>query len=180
MAEDNTLTKALVDVRARKAALQSDYDRIAAELAKLRAAESALTAIVEGVPLKDAAILHTSEASGASSEDRTSSGRSGRRGARGPRANSAKGRLKALLGSAGPQGLSHAEIAERLPDVAPNTLNTYLSMMVTGGEALRKGDFFTAAEGSQDESDEADHDEADQDDEASEGEDSDHEAAPAQ
>ncbi|WP_331312150.1 hypothetical protein [Methylobacterium oryzae] len=37
MAEDNTLTKALVDVRARRAALQSDYDRIAAELTKLRA-----------------------------------------------------------------------------------------------------------------------------------------------
>ncbi|MGT2488054.1 hypothetical protein ACU4GA_23315 [Methylobacterium oryzae CBMB20] len=69
----------------------------------------------------------------------------GRRGARGPRANSAKGRLKALLGSAGPQGLSHAQIAERLPDVAPNTLNTYLSMLVTGGEAIRNGDFFTAA-----------------------------------
>ncbi|WP_331314199.1 hypothetical protein [Methylobacterium mesophilicum] len=69
----------------------------------------------------------------------------GRRGVRGPRANSAKGRLKALLGSAGPQGLSHAEIADRLPDVAPNTLNTYLSMLVTGGEAIRNGDFFTAA-----------------------------------
>ncbi|PJI53545.1 hypothetical protein CTI14_27080, partial [Methylobacterium radiotolerans] len=54
MAEDNTLTKALVDVRARRAALQSDYDRIAAELTKLRAAEAALTSIVEGTPGSDA------------------------------------------------------------------------------------------------------------------------------
>jgi hypothetical protein len=139
VAEDNTLTKALVDVRARRAALQSDYDRIAAELTKLRAAEAALTSIVEGIPL---------DTSG------------GRRGARGPRANSAKGRLKALLGSAGPQGLSHAEIAERLSDVAPNTLNTYLSMLVTGGEAIRNGDFFTAAapEGAEDGDAEADPD----------------------
>lgn len=139
MAEDNTLTKALVDVRARRAALQSDYDRIAAELTKLRAAEAALTSIVEGIPL-DASGLHVPEG------PRTAASASGgRRGARGPRANSAKGRLKALLGSAGPQGLSHVEIAERLPDVAPNTLNTYLSMLVTGGEAIRNGDFFTAA-----------------------------------
>jgi len=178
MAEDNTLTKALVDVRARRAALQSDYDRIAAELTKLRAAEAALTAIVEGVPLKDPAILYASDEPRTSGEDRPTSARVGRRGARGPRSNSAKGRLKALLAGAGPQGLSHAEIADRLPDVAPNTLNTYLSMMVTGGEALRKGDFFTAAEGSQDESDDS-QDEADQDDEASESEDIDPEAAPA-
>lgn len=144
MAEDNTLTKALVDVRARRAALQSDYDRIAAELTKLRAAEAALTSIVEGIPL-DASGLHAPEGPRAAAADRAAPASGGRRGARGPRANSAKGRLKALLGSAGPQGLSHAEIAERLPDVAPNTLNTYLSMLVTGGEAIRNGDFFTAA-----------------------------------
>lgn len=179
MAEDNTLTKALVDVRARKAALQSDYDRISAELTKLRAAEAALTAIVEGVPLKDTAILRSSDNLRPSAEDQGTSGRTGRRGARGPRSNSAKGRLKALLGSAGPQGLTHAEIAERLPDVAPNTLNTYLSMMVTGGEAVRKGDFFTAAEGAQDESDDS-QDEAVQDDEAPESEDAGPETAPAQ
>jgi hypothetical protein len=179
MAEDNTLTKALVDVRARKAALQSDYDRIAAELTKLRAAEAALTAIVEGVPLKDTAILRSSDNLRPSAEDQGTSGRSGRRGARGPRSNSAKGRLKALLGSAGPQGLTHAEIAERLPDVAPNTLNTYLSMMVTGGEAVRKGDFFTAAEGSENETDDIDT-ESDQDDAASDHEDPHHETAAAQ
>ncbi|WP_457105408.1 hypothetical protein [Methylobacterium sp. P5_C11] len=144
MAEDNTLTKALVDVRARRAALQSDYDLIAAELTKLRAAEAALTAIVEGIPL-DASGLHAPEGLRASAAERAAPASGRRRGARGPRANSAKGRLKALLGSAGPQGLSHAEIAERLSDVAPNTLNTYLSMLVTGGEAIRNGEFFTAA-----------------------------------
>ncbi|CAM3065309.1 hypothetical protein JHFBIEKO_3064 [Methylobacterium mesophilicum] len=167
MAEDNTLTKALVDVRARRAALQSDYDRIAAELTKLRAAEAALTAIVEGVPLKDTTILLSSDNQRSSAEDQGTSGRSGRRGARGPRSNSAKGRLKALLGNAGPQGLTHAEIAERLPDVAPNTLNTYLSMMVTGGEAVRNGDFFTAAVGSEETDSEekpADESSADDDD----------------
>lgn len=177
MAEDNTLTKALVDVRARRAALQSDYDRISAELTKLRAAEAALTAIVEGVPLKDTAILHSSANLRPSAEDQGTSGRSGRRGARGPRSNSAKGRLKALLGSAGPQGLTHAEIAEQLPDVAPNTLNTYLSMMVTGGEAVRKGDFFTAVEGS--ETDDTDT-ESDQDDTASDDEDPHRETAAAE
>ena len=162
MAEDNTLTKALVDVRARRAALQSDFERIAAELAKLRAAEAALTSIVEGVPLEDTARLNVSEGARAPTADRAASAQGGRRGARGPRANSAKGRLKALLGTAGPQGLSHAEIADRLPDVAPNTLNTYLSMMVTGGEAIRNGDFFTAEAGSE-EADPADESTADDD-----------------
>ena len=160
MAEDNTLTKALVDVRARRAALQSDFDRIAAELTKLRAAEAALTSIVEGVPLEDTARLHASDGARAPIADRAASAQGGRRGARGPRANSAKGRLKALLSGAGPQGLSHAEIGERLPDVAPNTLNTYLSMMVTGGEAIRNGDFFTAAVGSEEDA-EMDADPAD-------------------
>lgn len=144
MSEDNTLTKALVDVRARRAALQGDYDRIAAELTKLRAAEAALISIVEGVPLEGSALHHISDSPRATAGERAAHQPGGRRGARGPRANSAKGRLKALLGAAGPQGLSHAEIAERLSDVAPNTLNTYLSMMVTGGEAVRKGDFFSA------------------------------------
>ncbi|SFM52890.1 hypothetical protein [Methylobacterium pseudosasicola] len=179
MAEDNTLTKALVDVRARRAALQSDYDRISAELTKLRAAEAALTAIVEGVPLKDTSILRSTDNLRPSAEDQSTSGRSGRRGARGPRSNSAKGRLKALLGSAGPQGLTHAEIAERLSDVASNTLNTYLSMMVTGGEAVRRGDFFTAAEGAQDDSDDP-QDEPDQDDEAPEVEETNPETTTAQ
>ncbi|SFT26424.1 hypothetical protein [Methylobacterium sp. yr668] len=161
MAEDNTLTKALVDVRARRAALQSDYDRIAAELTKLRAAEAALISIVEGIPL-DASGLQVPNGLRASAADRAAPASGGRRGARGPRANSAKGRLKALLGSAGPQGLSHAEIAERLHDVAPNTLNTYLSMLVTGGEAIRNGDFFTAAAADE----EAEDGEADPDEEA--------------
>lgn len=144
MAEDNTLTKALVDVRTRRAALQSHYDQIATELTKLRAAEAALTSIVEGVPLDETDHLRSSNTARASASDRDEPQRGGRRGPRGPRTNSAKGRLQALLGGSGPQGLSHAEIAERLPDVTPNTLNTYLSMMVTGGDVIRKGDFFTA------------------------------------
>ena len=156
MAEDNTLTKALVDVQARRAALQSDYDRIGAELTKLRAAEAALTSIVEGIPLDETARLDASESSRPPTTDRAASPQGSRRGARGPRANSAKGRLKTLLGSAGPQGLSHSEIGERLPDVAPNTLNTYLSMMVTGGGAVRNGDFFTAAAGPEEADAEAD------------------------
>jgi hypothetical protein len=143
--EDNTLTKALADVRARRAALQSDYDRLAVELTKLRTAEAALTSIVEGVPLEDIAVHPAADGPRPVAGERAAPQPGGRRGARGPRANSAKGRLKTLLGSAGPQGLSHAEITERLADVAPTTLNTYLSMMVTSGEAIRKGDFFSAA-----------------------------------
>lgn len=149
VAEDNTLTQALGDVRARRAALQGDADRIAAELAKLRAAEAALAAIVEGAPLEDPAPHAAVGGSQGFAGDAAGPASGGRRGARGPRANSAKGRLKGLLATAGPQGLSHAEIAERLPDVAANTLNTYLSMLVTGGEAVRKGDFFTAAAGAE-------------------------------
>lgn len=145
MTEDNTLTKALADIRARRAALQNDYDRLAAELMKLRTAEAALTSIVEGIPLEDIAVHAISDGPRPAAGERAVAQQAGRRGARGPRANSAKGRLKALLGTAGLQGLSHAEIAERLPDVAPNTLNTYLSMMVTGGEAVRNGDYFSAA-----------------------------------
>lgn len=43
---------------------------------------------------------------------------------------------------AGPQGLSHAEISDRLQDVAPNILATYLSMMTTSGEVERHGDVY--------------------------------------
>ena len=50
--------------------------------------------------------------------------------------------MKALLEEAGPQGLSHAQISDRLHDVAPNTLATYLSMMTTSGEVERHGDFY--------------------------------------
>ena len=137
MAEINTLTKARIDVRARRAALQGDYDRIAAELTKFRAAEAALTSIVGGVPLEETGHLRSTEAPRAIAGDRAAPQQGGRRGARGPRANSAKGRLKVLRGDAGPQGLLNAEIAERLSDVAPNTPNTYLSMMLTG--ARRSG-----------------------------------------
>lgn len=142
MAGDDTLAKALADVRQRRADLQSDYERIVTELTKLRTAEKSLAAIVEGGPGAEVDL----DTDFAAMEERPGSPKRGRgRGSRGPRANSAKGRLKALLEQTGPQGLSHAELERRLPDVAPNTLNTYLSMMVTGGEAVRRGDFYVAA-----------------------------------
>lgn len=133
MTEGDTLAKALEDVRRRRSDVQAEHERLTAELAKLRQAERSLAAIVEGTPLDDAG--------GGSASDSLAEARP-RGGPRGPRANSAKGRLKALMEGAGAQGLSQAEIARRLHDVAPNTLNTYLSMMVTSGEAVRNGDFF--------------------------------------
>lgn len=141
MSEDDTLTKALADVRGRMGDLQAEYDRISAELTKLKVAERSLAAIVEGAPLEG-----NTGFSGARAEAGDGPVRAGRggRGSRGPRANSAKGRLKTLLEEAGPQGLSHAEIARRLSDVAPNTLNTYLSVMANSGEAVRRGDFYSA------------------------------------
>lgn len=143
MAGDDTLAKALADVRQRRVDLQAEFERVTSELNKLRTAEKSLAAIVEGADLEDAGAFPGSETVGdAAARPRRVAGR----GSRGPRANSAKGRLKALLEETGPQGLSHAEIERRLPDVAPNTLNTYLSMMVTGGEAVRKGDGYVAAE----------------------------------
>ncbi len=155
MSEGDTLAKALADVRQRMAHLQAEYERVSAELTKLRVAEKSLAAIVEGAPLGDALGGVGAVAPTFSAEAR--SGRGGR-GSRGPRANSAKGRLKALLEGAGPQGLSHAEIARRLPDVAPNTLNTYLSVMANSGEAVRRGDFYSA--GTPVAADEAPEDEA--------------------
>ncbi len=157
MSEGDTLAKALADVRQRMNDLQAEYDRVSVELAKLRVAEKSLAAIVEGAPLEAVMSAGAPAASAFSGEARP--GRGGGRGSRGPRANSAKGRLKALLEGAGPQGLSHSEIARRLPDVAPNTLNTYLSVMANSGEALRRGDFYAA--GTPRPADEAPEDEAD-------------------
>ena len=142
MSEGDMLATTLTDIRRRLADLQGEYDRISEELGKLRLAERSLAAIVEGTPLGET--VAASE-SGLRGDEGASRGRG--RGSRGPRANSAKGRLRALLESAGPTGLSQAEIARRLPDVAPNTLASYLSVMVSSGEALRKGDFVTAATG---------------------------------
>ncbi|EIZ82156.1 hypothetical protein WYO_5196 [Methylobacterium sp. GXF4] len=147
MAGDDTLAKALADVRQRRADLQADYERLTTELNKLRTAEKSLAAIVEGGALDEAGPVGLDPAGEVSVRTRRVTGR----GSRGPRANSAKGRLKALLEETGPQGLSHAEIEQRLPDIAPNTLNTYLSMMVTGGEAVRRGDFYVAAPSPRDE-----------------------------
>ena len=142
MSEGDTLAKALADVRQRMTDLQAEYDRVSGELTKLRAAEKSLASIVEGGPLEAVASGRGAVAPAFPGEARSTRG--GGRGSRGPRANSAKGRLKALLEEAGPQGLSHAEIARRLPDVAPNTLNTYLSVMANSGEAVRRGDFYAA------------------------------------
>ncbi|GJD37493.1 hypothetical protein [Methylobacterium aerolatum] len=135
MAESNTLAKALEDVRQRRVELQAEHERLTAELSKLRLAERSLAAIVEGAPLAD-------DFASAGDEDAVPKPRQGRRGARGPRANSAKGRLRSILLGAGSQGLSQAEIARKLPDVAPATLNAYLSTMSTSGEVIRAGDFF--------------------------------------
>ena len=142
MSEGDTLAKALADVRQRMTDLQAEYDRVSGELTKLRAAEKSLASIVEGGPLELVASGRGAVAPAFPGEARSTRG--GGRGSRGPRANSAKGRLKALLEEAGPQGLSHAEISRRLPDVAPNTLNTYLSVMANSGEAVRRGDFYAA------------------------------------
>ena len=170
MSEGDTLAKALADVRQRMTDLQAEYDRVSGELTKLRAAEKSLASIVEGGPLEPVASGRGAVAPAFPGEARSTRG--GGRGSRGPRANSAKGRLKALLEEAGPQGLSHAEIARRLPDVAPNTLNTYLSVMANSGEALRRGDFYAA--GAPDRAaDEAPEDEAEPQDPSDRDEESD-------
>ena len=52
--------------------------------------------------------------------------------------------MKTLLEEAGSEGLTHAEISERLTDVAANTLNTYLSVMSNSGELERNGDKYRA------------------------------------
>lgn len=141
MTGSDTLAKALADVRQRRSDLQTQYERIGAELSKLQMAEASLAAIVEGTPLDEAAFSSGDPTRGLEIVN-ARSGRNGKRGARGPRANSAKGRLRVLLNEAGPQGLTHAEITRRLPDVSPATLNAYLSGMVSSGEFVRSGDFF--------------------------------------
>ncbi|WP_245238930.1 hypothetical protein [Methylobacterium platani] len=126
----------------RRAALEVEYERIGAELAKLRLAENALRAIIEDTPIEELG-LSLPSAGPASGMDRGEPRASGRRGPRGPRANSTKGRLKALIDGSGPQGLSQPQILRALPDAAPATINAYLSGMVTAGEALQVGNFYT-------------------------------------
>lgn len=163
MANDDTLAKALANVRQQRATLEADFERVGAELTKLRLAERSLASIVEGTPLDEPADDLPTHRRAPASEDRPR----GSRRPRGPRANSAKGRLKALLEKAGSEGLTHAEISERLTDVAANTLNTYLSVMANSGELERHGDKYRtgaqsvsaaaegAAEDDQEESDRA-------------------------
>lgn len=136
MATEDTLARALADVRRQRAVMEAEHERISSELVKLRLAEKSLAALVEGTPIDDLADDQPKRRRASGSEEQPRAGR----GPRGPRANSAKGRLKALLEEAGPHGLSHAEIAERLSDVAPNTLSTYLSVMSNSGELERHGD----------------------------------------
>ncbi|WP_238191242.1 hypothetical protein [Methylobacterium frigidaeris] len=164
--------KALADVSERRAALEAEYERVGAELAKLRLAENALRAIIENTPIEDLG-LSLNSAGAASGLDRSEPRASGRRGPRGPRANSTKGRLKALIDGAGPQGLSQPQILRALPDAAPATINAYLSSMVTAGEALLVGNFYTKARTRDDEA-EPSEDEAERpedDDDAYDGDD---------
>ncbi|MCX4194620.1 hypothetical protein OMR07_02825 [Methylobacterium organophilum] len=140
MANDDTLAKALANVRQQRATLEANFERVGAELTKLRLAERSLASIVEGTPLDEPADDLSARRRAPTSEDRPR----GNRGPRGPRANSAKGRLKTLLEEAGSEGLTHAEISERLTDVAANTLNTYLSVMANNGELERQGDKYRA------------------------------------
>jgi hypothetical protein len=140
MANDDTLAKALASVRQQREALEAEYERVGGELSKLRLAERSLASIVEGAPLDDEADDQPRRRRASANEDQPRASR----GPRGPRANSAKGRLKALLEEAGSEGLTHAEISERLTDVAANTLNTYLSVMANSGELERDGDKYRA------------------------------------
>lgn len=140
MANDDTLAKALANVRHQRESLEAEYERVSGELTKVRLAERSLASIVEGTPLDEPADDLPTRRRAPASEDRPR----GSRGPRGPRANSAKGRLKTLLEEAGSEGLTHAEISERLTDVAANTLNTYLSVMANSGELERQGDKYRA------------------------------------
>lgn len=140
MANDDTLAQALTSVRQQRAALEVEYERVGTELTKLRQAERSLASIVEGTSLEDDAAAQPTRRRVPANEDRPR----GSRGPRGPRANSAKGRLKTLIEEAGSEGLTHAEIAEHLMDVAANTLNTYLSVMSNSGELERHGDKYRA------------------------------------
>ncbi|TGD94862.1 hypothetical protein [Methylobacterium nonmethylotrophicum] len=154
MSGNDALMKALADVSERRAALEAEYERIGAELAKLRLAENALRAIIEDTPIEDLGLSSPPAPAGPAGPDRGEPRTGGgRRGPRGPRANSTKGRLKALIDGAGPQGLSQPQILRALPDAAPATINAYLSAMVTAGEALLVGNFYTKARTRDDEAD---------------------------
>jgi hypothetical protein len=139
MANDDTLAKALANVRNQRETLEAEYDRVSGELTKLRMAERSLASIVEGTSMDEADDQPKRRRSPTGDDQPRTS-----RGPRGPRANSAKGRLKALLEEAGSDGLTHAQITERLADVAANTLSTYLSVMSSSGELERHGDTYRA------------------------------------
>ncbi|MCJ2095507.1 hypothetical protein MKK67_23840 [Methylobacterium sp. J-072] len=140
MANDDTLAKALASVRHQRETLEAEYERVSGELTKLRMAERSLASIVEGTAMDELADDQPKRRRAPAEDGQPRA----TRGPRGPRANSAKGRLKALLEDAGTEGLTHAQITERLTDVAANTLATYLSVMTTSGELVRHGDFYRA------------------------------------
>jgi len=141
MANDDTLAQALASVRQQRETLETEFERVGGELSKLRLAERSLASIVDGTPMdNELADDQPRRRRASSGGDQPQASRGPRR----PRANSAKGRLKTLLDEAGSEGLTHAEIAEHLTDVAASTLNTYLSMMVTSGELERHGDKYRA------------------------------------
>lgn len=140
MANDDTLAKALASVRHQRETLEVEYERVSGELTKLRMAERSLASIVEGTSMDELADDPPKRRRAPAEDGQPRAGR----GPRGPRANSAKGRLKALLEDAGTEGLTHAQITERLTDVAANTLATYLSVMSTSGELERHADIYRA------------------------------------
>lgn len=140
MANDDTLAKALASVRHQRETLEAEYERVSGELTKLHMAERSLASIVEGTSMDE----HSDEQPKRHRAPAEDGQPRATRGPRGPRANSAKGRLKALLEEAGTEGLTHAQITERLTDVAANTLATYLSVMSTSGELERHGDIYRA------------------------------------
>ena len=140
MANDDTLAKALANVRHQRETLEAEYERVSGELTKLRMAERSLASIVEGTAMDELADDQPKRRRAPAEDGQPRA----TRGPRGPRANSAKGRLKALLEEAGSDGLTHAQITERLTDVAANTLATYLSVMTTSGELERHGDGYRA------------------------------------
>ena len=136
----DTLARTLANVRHQRESLEAEYERVSGQLTKPRLAERSLASIVEGTPLDEPADDLSTRRRAPASEDQPR----GSRGPRGPRANSAEGQLKAFLEEAGSEGLTHAEISERLTDVAANTLNTYLSMMANSGESEQQGDKYRA------------------------------------
>ncbi len=141
MSGNDALMKALADVSERRAALEVEYERIGAELAKLRLAENALRAIIEDTPIEDSACRCRPPVRPRAGPGRAARGRPAR--AARPAGELDQGPPQGADRRSGPQGLSQPQILRALPDAAPATINAYLSGMVTAGEALQVGNFYT-------------------------------------